>query len=390
MIVVSEIAEQAGNADEEVAGSSPTGVVKVIGTNPDTCRVCITNNSFVVLDLQNSRSLLQEAQPFHSGCFSPDGSLLAASGGEGITSIWKYTSSQGYTLWRKLPYWGGDFYKHGYQFSPALSSILISSLNYLEVQQLEGLATDTSAGEELHHEAFSTDGTYVVTASGQEQTIIITNLHNNSSQIIDIWFSLLALVLTGNILLVQGADMIVAWRLTADGTVDGVLGTRRSNCSDSLWTKPLLGGGNPKFCVEGQIGVIWDSNGHMYYDVETGEKLEVIPANIPSIHIWELFSELAYDKFEDKYTLSYHGFPEHDNILKDDTMPYHKEGWVKYPEGEYSHRFWLPVHWRPIWNDLDTDEEWSEGQWLNNVMTLRLKTSFGLAIIKFQFKSPTP
>ena len=360
------------------------GVGKVNGEisfSPATYRICITGGFLVVLDLQNSRSLLQEVQDFDSGCLSPDGSFLVASEQDGKISVWKYTSNQVYTLWRKLPYWGGHFHNPEYQFSPASSSILVSSETYLEVQQLEGLATDTPAGEVLHHEAFSTDGTYVVTASREGQAITITNLNNNSSQIIDIWFSLDALVITGNILLVHGADMIVAWRLTVDGTVDGVLGVRRANCSDSLWIKPLQEGGYPMFNIEGQTGVIFtcDSDDPMYYNIETGEKLEVIPANALPVDSGMPFSEEVYAIFERGPTFSFYDFDDCDN----DTVPYYKEGWVKYPEGEYSHQFWLPVHWRPIWNELPSPEEWSEGYWLDDVMTLRLRTSFGLAIIKF-------
>ena len=362
-----------------------------ISFSPSTYRICITDTekTLVVLDIQSSRALLQEGGPYYCGSLSPDGSLLVASGTEGKTSLWKYTPSQGYILWGKLPYWGGACYKQGYQFSPTSSSILISSIDYLEVQKLEGLAADPFTEGRPHHGEFSTDGTYVVTASKLGQTITITNLHNNSSQIIDIWFGLHALVLTGSILLVQGADMIVAWRLTVDGTVDGVLGIRRADCSDSLWTKPLQEGGDAKFCVEGQIGVIWDSKDLMHYDVETGEKLEVVPGHISPTYDFKSFVDQVGPSFEE-YSFSWCHFTHHDYSTKDNTIPYYKDGWVKYPEGEHSHRLWLPVHWRPIWNGLDSELEWSDGYWVNHVMTLLLDTSFGLAIIKFWFKSPPP
>ena len=352
-----------------------------ISFSPSTYRTCITKETIVVLDIQNSRILLQEDGPYYFGSLSPDGSLLVASGKEGKTSLWKYTSSQGYILWGKLPYWGGDFNKQEYVFSPSLSSILISSGMYLEMQKLEGLATNPSAEGNLHYGEFSTDGTYVVTASKQGQTITITNLHNNTSQIVDIWFSLHALALTGNILLVQGADMIVAWRLTPDGTVDGVLGIGRADCSDSLWTKPLQEGSDAKFCVEGQVGVIWDSEDLMYYDVETGEKLGVVPGQTSPVYDFKSFGDHVGLPF-DEYSFSWCHFTNHDDPSKDNTIPCCKEGWVKYPEGDHSHRIWLPIHWRPIWNGPDLDYEWSDGHWVNDVTTLQLHTSFGLAIIK--------
>jgi len=119
---------------------------------------------------------------------------------------------------------------------------LILSGTDLEVHHLEGLTTDQSAGESLHYGKFSTDGTYVVAANKLGQIITIHNLHRNSLQPISIQFRMCALVLTGSMLLVQGVDTIVAWKLTAEGTVDGTSGIRMADCSDSLWTKPLRGG----------------------------------------------------------------------------------------------------------------------------------------------------
>ena len=357
-----------------------------ISFSPTAYQMCITNSTLLVLDIQSSKILLQEDGPFYSGSLSPDGNLLAASGREGITSIWTCTSNQGYTLWGELPFWGGYFPKLGYQFSPASSSILISSGSYLEVQQLEGLTADPSTGDTDILDEFSTDGTYLVTANHEGQTITITNLCKNSSRIIDVWFKIYGLALTGSVLIVGGDDVVAAWKLTADGMVDGVLGARRADHTDSLWTKQVEGG-SAKFCVEGQIGIIQGLNGVVDYNIniESGENLDVIPANAASCHSWKWINDHRFFELR-PYSFNYCYFTNHNDPSKDNTVPYYKEGWVKYAEGEHSHLFWLPVYWRPIWSmwDMDTCESaWSEGHWLSDVMTLRLCTSFGLALIKF-------
>ena len=351
----------------------------LISFSPTAYRMCITNSTLLVLNIQSSKILLQEDGPFHSGSLSSDGNLLAASGEGGITSIWTCSSNQGYTLWGKLPFLGGNFQKLGYQFSPASSLILISSSSYLEVQQLEGLTADPSLG--YIFEEFSTDGTYLVTANNKGQTITITNLCKNSSRIIDVWFKIYGLALAGSILIVEGVGMVAAWKLTADGMVDEVLGARRADFIDSLWTRPVEG--NPKFCIEGQIGVIWDPSQATHYDIESGEKLDVVLANAASSHSGKWICAWSYLPFKERYSLNYCHFTNHNDPSKDDTIPYYKEGWVRYPEGEHSHLFWLPVHWRPIWGGPDLESEWSEGYWLSDVMTLRLYTPFGLAFIKF-------
>jgi len=82
-----------------------------VSFSPATYQIAINRGSLFVLDIQNSKTLLQEDGPLYYGYTSPDGSLVAASEGGGKTSIWKYTLDQGYTLWAKLPYLGGNLYK---------------------------------------------------------------------------------------------------------------------------------------------------------------------------------------------------------------------------------------------------------------------------------------
>jgi hypothetical protein len=87
-------------------------------------------------------------------------------------------------------------------------------------------------------DAFSPNGAYIATAYQGESTITITNLHSpypSPSQFIDTDLEILAMVLTGNVLLVKGADKFVAWLLTEEGVVDGIIGNTRADCNDSLW-----------------------------------------------------------------------------------------------------------------------------------------------------------
>jgi len=82
-------------------------------------------------------------------------------------------------------------------------------------------------------------GTYIVTAHHGESVITITSLCSQtpspSSQFIDTGLKIFGIVLTGNVLLVKGAGMVVAWLLTEEGAVGGIFGERRVGRSDSLW-----------------------------------------------------------------------------------------------------------------------------------------------------------
>ena len=127
---------------------------------------------------------------------------------------------------------------------------------------------------------------------------------------------------------------IVAWLLTEDGLVDGVIGDGRVGRGDSIWTtsEPDVRW-MPR--IEDQVGAI-TLRGHTphVYHTETGEVLH--PTQAPLYH-----SEYRY----------------YDNILRRDTPPEDswktsrdtlEEGWVKDPEGK--HRLWVPAKWRKYWN----------------------------------------
>ena len=338
-------------------------------------------DTLFVFDIQNSVILLQEKDYFTANCLSPDGSLLVASGMCDGDYVWKYTSNQSYTLWRRFPFWGGPGnIPRGYQFSPTSSSMLISRVDSLEVQHFEEPATNSlmidPPTQTAHpYNKFSATGTYVVTAPKFGQMITITNLYNNSSQFINTEFPIHGIALTGNILLVEGDYELVGWRLTAEGVVDKVFNDGREGHDNRLWTE-VVQKSFARFWVEGQVGVIEVSEHLLYYNTETGGKLESILVEVPppSSPFWVCPSNHNLG-FVGQYSFSYHDFIECNDLSEDDlvSMPWYEEGWILYPEGEHQHRFWLPALWR---------SGWYEAHWLGDVATLRLNAESGLIIIK--------
>jgi len=368
-----------------------------ISFSPATYRISIITSgcpnpyALFALDIQKSIVLLQDDGPFYACSLSPDGSFLAASGPDADTQVWKYTSGQGYILWRRFSCWGSESNTPGgCQFSPASSSILISSGISLKVHQLDGPTTDPSAEENLHYGEFSTDGTYVVTATERGQVVTITNLYENSSQFINTDFAIHGLTLTGNVLLVQGLDVLVAWRVTEGGTVDGTSGIGSVDWSNSLWTKLLSGEGTVSFWTEDDIGVVEHSGNFIYYDTDTGRELgfrPIFPPHQPHPppHKNPNDKPECYD-FENRTSFSCDVFVSCDDPPRDNlppSTPWYKEGWVKHAEGEHWHWFWLPAPWRPGWEATYQRPDWFEAHWLDEVTTLRLETAFGLVIIKF-------
>jgi hypothetical protein len=113
-------------------------------------------------------------------------------------------------MWRKFLFWNTLYnlnLPQSFQFSPTSLSMLISRDGILEVQHLDGPPTDPPTQASRHYDKISTNGTYVVIVPMYGQTITITNLHNNSSQLIDLGYGILCgLALTGNILLVERAN----------------------------------------------------------------------------------------------------------------------------------------------------------------------------------------
>ena len=337
----------------------------------------IINNSLVVIDIQNSDVLLKVSISLVTSCLSPDGSLLVAYHPNNHV-VWKYCPEEGYTQWMMLPDWSeSPSNLQNYLFSPTLSSVLIVWEDFLEIKHLDDKTT-TPKNRCNYCEQFSTDGTYSVTVPSGGQIITITNLNGIYSQSIKPGFSVWGLALTKNVLLVYGDDKVVGWRLTEEGMVDGVSGDEVSDQDGSLWTVSALIR-RLHVGVEGCTGALWSSEGYLlWYNAETGEELE---EDLPDTLFWRWFNGYSDDP-ESLYSCSYHNFSVCNDPPEDDlpvSIPWYKGGWVKYPEGKYWHKFWLPVHWRSGWERAD---------WLNNVTILRLKMDTGLAIIKFHLESP--
>lgn len=340
----------------------------------------------LVLDIHNSEVLLRETGSYQHLTFSPDGCFLAAFSGDYLC-IWRYSSNH-YTQWRKFQQAPIPL-----QFSPTLSSILGCAGPLLHVLHLDNspnalLKKPLITNQNKLLDAFSPDGTYIATAYQGTSTITITNLHSQKpspSQFIDTELEITSMVLTGKVLMVKGLETVVAWLLTEEGVVDGIVGNTRADCNDSLWeisTKALInrwtrllgqqGGGESdghlEFSVEDGIGAITLNESVIHaYHTETGEVLKSTGMPLHLRSTWYHFQnqcDLYYQDLCKHYRTLESSWPVSQTTLQ--------EGWVKDPEGK--HRLWLHGHWRSTRNHVD---------WLHNATTLRLRNSSELVVIKF-------
>jgi WD40 repeat protein len=362
------------------ANSTP----KTISFSPTTNQVSIITNKHVhfVFGGQNSEVLLERVH-FSENCFSPDGSLIAAFE-KGAIHIWQYKFDC-YNLWRRVPFWSNsEDIIQGFQFSPTSPSVLISREGFLEVVHLGDPEANYPTKPTPQYGEISTDGTYIVTAEKDGNIIRVTNfcsqipswsIHSNSY----IW----GLALTGNILLMDGRDKISAWRLTAEGAVEGALGNQMALLDDQMelradehheiWSAEFSESGTVKSRVTGETGIIsFGMNDHIYYNTRTGER-----AKLP--RQTSIYSAPSHDLSNLSFHthLCYHRFHVHNNPPEDNqptSIPSYKEGWVKYPEGEHPHRFWLPPHWM-----ADCGEN---AYWVDDITTLWLHRN-ELVVIKF-------
>ena len=322
--------------------------------------------TLVAFDIQSSKVLVErEDYLVQSGShFSPDGRLLVASDGMEHVFVWEYTPEQGYALWMNLwPKIDPLHYLCGYKSSPSSSMILILSTHHLRVHNLEG-PRPNSPKYNRHHVIFlNNPPTCVITASKSGSTFTITNLQNSSSQCIDTKFKIHNLDITYNILLVRGKDVIVAWQLTTEGTVNKVLDNTGGDSDGRLWTKPVLPNVPVELSTCGHVGAIKASQDLIYYyDTETGLELDPITVNTPAYRFsrWEVLGgdkgysvSSNWDCFPGfEYPTEYH--------LKSDKAKLH-EGWVKYSEGDHQHQFWLPPEWRHLFK---------RSYWVENVTTV--------------------
>jgi len=330
-------------------------------------RISISDgNSLRILDIQSSECLLDEPQRVFSHCFSSDGSRFAAQD-QFTIYIWEYDSGRYVLL--------GKFHCHRLllplRFSPTPSSLLGCVNGILQVWRLHGPPT-SSGTHRRQHVGISRSWTHIATAHHLENTITITDLlAQNPPQFIDTDVEIEGLAITGNVLLVVGSGQLVAWLLTEDGLVDGVIGDRRVDCSDSIWAisdwSPLWG-----FCVRGQVGLIeLPENATHAYHTGTGDILGATPAPL-DFHLAKCtLNSLYYGR---SY-LDFHNLPQRD-ILSGDSWKTSqatlREGWVKDSEGR--HRLWVPAEWRAHWGLRD---------WRHDVTTQFSYLGHGPVVIKF-------
>ena len=346
----------------------------------------------LILDIQNSEVLLRKTGSYWHHSFSPDASFFAASTRDHLL-IWRYTFGH-YSQWREFQQTPMQL-----QFSPTSSSILGYSGPLLHVLHLDYSPAALATGSVIavHRQlkdAFSPGGTFIATAYYGESTITITNLHSKDpfpSQFIDTDLEISTIVLTGNVLLAKSSDEIVAWLLTEEGMVDGIVGNTRADRNDSLWKVSHLSpqaltahwaklfrrqGGDDgrqlKFSVADEITVI-EYGGHTIYayHVGTGEVLK--SAEVPQSHGRTWYN--LQNQQQDQCNLYHHDLCTYQSPLECEwpvSQTALQEGWVKDPEGK--HRLWLHPSWRSAENNVN---------WLHNATTLRLRNSSKLVIVKF-------
>ena len=364
--------------------------------SPSTFRasvLCDSGNSteLHIVDIQNSEVLLLEKQLYGYGAFSPDASFFAAYNFTGhYISIWKYSSGH-YVRWKEFQQTRGLL-----QFSPTSSSVLGTSFSNLFILHLDyfptTLAVDPAKSNHYQlKDAFSPEKSYIATAIQGESTITITNLQSQNpspSQFIDTELEISALALTGNVLMVKSPDKIMAWLLTEEGVVDGIIGNTRADCNDMLWelSIPTLATNIAKllrgrsvdvqsleFSVVGETAFIRLHGFQIQtYHIATGEVIK--GGKIAQPHDCTMYH--FYDGRQvDGCNLYHNSLYTHQGAIGGEwliSQPTLQDGWVRDLEGK--HRLWLPLSWRQINGDMN---------WLHNITTLRLKNNSQLVIIKF-------
>ena len=365
----------------------------------------------LILDIQDSGVLLQETGSYWHLTFSPDGSTFAAFIGDHLP-IWRYTSGH-YTQWREFQQTPTPL-----QFSPTSSSILGCAGALLHIIHMDYSPTAPTIESVITtantpRDAYSPHGTYIATTHCGKSAIMITNLHSQNpspSQFIDTGLEISEIVLTGNVLLAKGSNRVMAWLLTEEGVVDGILDNRRADHNDSLWDISL-GDTNPQSTLRDKIPSFWSrllgqdhdkhnsdeelaiqaGDGHLAFSVGdgiaavgyrngfqictyhtgTGEVIKPGEAHLHPKQTWYLFQ----NPHRDDCDFYHHGLRKHHKPPKCDwpvSQTTLQEGWVKDAEGK--HQLWLHARWRTIGNSID---------WFDEVAVLRLKNSSELVIIKF-------
>jgi hypothetical protein len=316
--------------------------------SPATFHLCIYSSSMLrIFGDQGSNCLLdvEHGDDFGSNCFSPDGSLFAASDSIGVR-FWKYTSDC-YIPWREFQ--GVRWVHSSLQFSPTLSSILGNFSDVLMVCHLHGLPTTPYTPHRTIAKLVNS-GDRIAVACQPESTITLLDIHSqNPPQLIDTGVEITGLSVKGNVLLAVGSGKVVAWLLTRTGLVCGVLGDRRADHGDSIWTVPCRDFG---ILTEGWVVGIWipsSEDAYIVFDTESGELLEDTPQPYSKLKV--LNNKLLRERHLHNSNLSRRG--PHDSNSGIPLQPTLLRGWACGP-GRRRYMLWVPVEWR---------KEWRESSW---------------------------
>jgi hypothetical protein len=322
--------------------------------SPATFHFCIYSSSTLrIFGDQGSNCLLDVERDgeFGSNHFSPDGSLFAASGSIGVR-FWKYTSDC-YIPWREFQdrLWEDS----SLQISPTLSSILGHSSNVLMVCHLHGLPTTPY----IPHRTFAElvgSGDRIAVACQPESTITLLDIHSqNPPQLIDTGVEITWLSVMGNVLLAAGSGKVVAWLLTRTGLVCGVLGDRRADHGDSIWTVPCRD--FAIWPVGWVAGISSSEDTYIVFDTESGQLLEDTPQ--PRSKLKALNDELSRERHLHSSNLSRRSSYDSDSEVPLQSIL--QRGWVGGPGGRYA--LWVPVEWRV---------EWEYGTWHHDLTAMDL------------------
>jgi hypothetical protein len=360
------------------------GNPQTISFSPATGRISVVTDrpGLLIITGLNPEILLDEVGSFHGHRFSLNGELLAASGTESI-QVWQYESNY-YHRWKEIPFHNGPRdLPQDIQFSPSSSSsMLIPREGFLKVAHL-GITPTPLHNPPPPYSKISTNGAYIVTVTHQstltpqhQSTLTITNLSSQTpSSFIQVDTRVDGLALTGNILLAVSGGEVIVWRLSAEGAVEGVPSGLVADQSHKIWSCARSMRGAVESLVIGDTGIIRFYNDRLVcYNTDTGERYRSAQMQAPA-------RSAPWHNLADNHNLHthlhYHSFCEHNNPPEDNqliSIPSYKEGWVKYPEGEHPHRFWLPPDWMTHRGD--------SRYWLDDIKTLWLHGS-ELAVIKF-------
>jgi len=341
--------------DYSITAFSPTAYhVSVWVRNP---------SQLVILDIRNlERKLLVEKGDFRSNVFSADGSRFAASHRDSI-HIWNYDGGY-YIPCRQFPFPPRGYRQFPILFSPTSLSILVDFHHTIRIGRLDSPPTPVTHPQQLN--ILSSSGTHIANAHYHRSTITITKpLSQTPSQFIDTGIEIGGLGLTGNVLLVKGPDVVVAWLLTEEWVIQSnALDNRRAGRGDSIWSMSAPQRFRPKFSVEGETGVIRCGKTLHTYNSRTGKVLG--PAReLPHFSgAWYSFDDTLQARNN-----SVQIAPSKYKWKPSDTT--WKKEWLKDRQGKSL--LWLPIDWRISWR--------RNVEWFPDISTIKFKSNNNKPII---------